>query len=403
VSRGAPIASALLALAATWGVEPLAGTPVPADPPAANDAFAPFLAAVRGGVAASWIEPPAQGSGASGSSRIRFARFDGTGWSPPVTVAESAALFANWADTPGLVEGGDGALVAWWLEKLGAGTYAYGIRLARSIDSGATWRALGWLQDDDSETEHGFVSGVAEGAAARLFWLDGRATTAAGAMGLRTTTVGESVAASALVDDAVCDCCATAAASGAGGATVVYRDRTTKEIRDIRLARPAGASWQQSPVAIDGWRIAGCPVNGPAVVASQERLVVAWYSGADDRGRVAVSVSRDGGSTFSAKHEVDERSPLGRVALARLGVGQAALAWLGRAGEGAEVRLARVAEDGAVAPPLVLGTTGGGRQSGVPRLAALEENRLLALWTEAGEGPTRLRGALVSATELPAL
>jgi hypothetical protein len=55
-----------------------------------------------------------------------------------------------------------------------------------------------------------------------------------------------------------------------------------------------------------------------------------------------------------------------------------------------------------VAPALTLATTGGGRRSGVPRLAALPDGSLLALWTEALEGPTRLRGAVVAAGALPA-
>lgn len=387
-----------LATAALVSSALAAGATTSADPPAAPDAFAPFLAASRGGVLASWIEAPAS---AGAPHAIRFARFDGARWSAPVTVVESSALFANWADTPGLVESGDGTLVAWWLEKLAAGTYAYGIRLARSTDGGATWMPHGWLQDDRSESEHGFVSALAEGGGARLFWLDGRQTPGGGMMSLRTATVGESVAPSTLVDGGVCDCCATAATLAPAGPAVVYRDRTGDEIRDIRLARLAAAGPVESAVAADGWKIAGCPVNGPAVVAAGARLTVAWFSAAADRARVAVAVSSDGGASFSAPVVVDESSPLGRVALAPL-AGGAALAWYGRAGESAELRLARIGEDGSFAPPLAVATTGGGRRSGVPRLAALGDGRLLTLWTEAAEGPTRLRGAVVASGELPA-
>jgi hypothetical protein len=388
---------ALAALVLAAGAAARAATP--ADPPAPGEAFAPFLAALRGGAGATWIEPPPGGAGAS---RIRFARFDGARWSEPATVVESVALFANWADTPGVVESGDSSLLAWWLEKLGAGTYAYGIRLARSTDRGASWAPAGWLQDDASESEHGFVSALAEGAAARFFWLDGRATGTGGAMSLRTAAVGAAVAPSTLVDPAVCDCCATAAAPAPGGAAVAYRDRTAEEIRDIRLARWAPDGVRERAVGADGWKIAGCPVNGPALLARGERLVAAWYSAPEESGRVAVAVSPDGGATFALPVVVDAASPLGRVALAPLGAGEAALAWLARAGERAELKLARVAASGRVAPALTLATTGGGRRSGVPRLAALPDGSLLALWTEALEGPTRLRGAVVAAGALPA-
>ncbi len=401
VARSRSLAASVLLTACATA----AGAVTLADPPATPDAFAPFLAASRTGALASWIEPP---PGGTGPSRIRFSRFVGVAWSAPATIVESSALFANWADTPGLVESGDGSILAWWLEKLASGTYAYGIRLARSSDGGASWRPLGWLQDDPSESEHGFVSAVAEGGVARFFWLDGRATPAGGAMSLRTTRVGETVAASTLVDGAVCDCCATAAAIAPASAVssdyavVAYRDRTPEEIRDIRLARLTAAGAEESPVAADGWKIAGCPVNGPAVVASGARLHVAWFSGAFDKARVAFASSSDGGATFSSPVLVDDRSPLGRVALAPLTAGGAALAWYGRQGESAELRVARVAEDGSLAAPLAVATTGGGRRSGVPRLAALDGGRLLALWTEAGDGPTRLRGAVLADADLGA-
>jgi hypothetical protein len=379
-----------------------AAAPKPIDPPAAPDAFAPALARTRTGVVASWIEPAAAAESGARASRIRVSRFDGEVWSTPVTVTESTALFANWADTPGLVESGDGALVAWWLEKLGASTYAYGIRLARSTDGGASWRPLGWLQDDLSESEHGFVSAVAEGASARFFWLDGRQAPAGGAMTLRTALVGEAVAVSTLVDDSVCDCCATAAAVATSGAVVAYRDRTPDEIRDIRLARLAPEGARSSAVAADGWKISGCPVNGPAVAVSEGRLLVAWFTGASDRARVAVAASEDGGASFASPVMVDEKGPLGRVGLVPLAGGGAVLAWYARAGEKAELRLARVGADATLASPLLLATTGGGRRSGVPRLGTLTDGRLLALWTEANEGPTRLRAALLPVTDLAA-
>jgi hypothetical protein len=405
--RAAPKASVAAAILAWCGALEAARAVERFDPPATSDAMAPFLAAAAGGGAAAiWIEPPADGAGAS---RIRFARFSGEGWASAATVAESAALFANWADTPGLVASGNGDWLAWWLEKLGAGTYAYGIRLARSNDGGATWSALGWLQDDLSEGEHGFVSAVAEGSGARFFWLDGRGAGGghgAGAMQLRTALVGAEVTPSALVDERVCDCCPTAAARGSDGALVAFRDRSADEIRDIRLARVAAGDRATAAgtvaVGADGWKIEGCPVNGPALVADAGAVAVAWFTGAQERARVAVATSRDGGATFGSPFAIDEQGPLGRVALTPLGAGESALAWLARAGERAELRVARVDRDGRPGPALALGATAAGRKSGVPRLARLGDGRLLALWTEAGDAPTALRAARLAPAELTA-
>ncbi len=408
MTRASLVLFAALAAAAPGGVA--GATIVAVDPPAAADAYAPYLVAAGDGAAATWLEPAPGGAVA-----VRFARFEGGAWSAPSTVVAAKNLFANWADTPGVARAGDGAFLVWWLERLGEETYAYGIRVARSTDSGASWQPLGWLQDDLSAAEHGFVSMVPEGAGARAFWLDGRATAGGhgghegghgkggGAMTLRTTTIGERIAApSALVDDAVCDCCATAAIVGPAGPLVAYRDRTREEIRDIRVARGAATAMPASaPVGADRWTISGCPVNGPAMARAGEQVGVAWFTGAADRARVQVAFSADGGASFAAPSEIDGAAPLGRVGVAPLGGNAIALAWLGRAGERAEVRLRRVVAGGTASATKVLGVTAAGRKSGFPRLATLAGDDLLALWVEVGEGPSRLRARRLAATDLP--
>lgn len=395
------LATALLAAALA---APLAAV-TPADPPAAADAFAPYLAATAQGAALTWLEPVAPAAGVvetPPAHRVRFASWDGRRWSEPRTIVESAAVWANWADTPGVAAAGDGALVAWWLERNGESTYAYGVRVARSTDGGATWVPLGWLHDDLSPTEHGFVSMAADGTGARAFWLDGRATAQGLPMTLRTAAIGAEVAASELVDDAVCDCCSTAALAAGGAHLVAYRDRTAEEIRDVRVATvAAGAAPRSTAAGHDGWKIEGCPVNGPALARSGERIAVAWFGAPGDRGHVAASLSADGGASFGEPVEVDAAQPIGRVALAPLGGGEFALAWHARAGDGAEIRLVRLGAGGAAGSPLTLARTSGGRRSGFARLAAMGDGELLAAWTEVADGPSRLRAALVAPGELP--
>ena len=66
----------------------------------------------------------------------------------------------------------------------------------------------------------------------------------------------------------------------AEGPVVVYRDRSEaeKEIRDISIVRLKGKKWSAPrPVFQDGWRLNGCPVNGPAVAAAGRRVAVAWF------------------------------------------------------------------------------------------------------------------------------
>ncbi len=381
--------------AAVAGFEP----PVALEPlgvPAAPGAASPFLATAGARLLATWIEPET-----GGGHRVRFASRAAGAWGAPATIAAGRDLLANWADTPGVVAAGDGSLVAWWLVRSATEPHAYDAHLARSTDGGTSFVALGRLNDSALAAEYGFVSAVAEGAGARLFYLDGRATPAGGAMQLRTARVEAGrVGASEVVDEAVCDCCPTAAAAlPEGGALVAFRDREAGEIRDVRvLRRPAVGE----PVAVapggERWQMPGCPVNGPALAVAAERAAVAWFSAAGERPRVAVALSADGGRHFAPPLELDAAQPLGRVAMAALADGFA-LAWLGRAGDRAELRLVRIDAAGRASAPVALARPPAGRPTGVPRLVRLDD-RLIVAWTEPEPAPGRIEIAALPSAAL---
>jgi hypothetical protein len=359
----------------------------PLDPPASTGAFAPWLAVARPGLLLSWLEPLAEGG-----HRFVVSRHTGAEWSQPVEIARGDDFFANWADVPGLGVAGDGALLAHWLVKTGAETYAYSIMLARSTDGGARWNELGPLHDDGTPTEHGFVSWAPEGESARAVWLDGRALAEGGPMSLRTALVGAAVGAATILDDRVCECCSTDLAVGSDGALVVYRDRSAGEVRDVALARIDGAT---PPVVVwqDGWEIAGCPVNGPAIEGDGDRVAVVWFTAAGGRPRVFVALSTDAGKRFSAPRRVDLGNAVGRVDVRLDPAGGAVVAWLETVDDGAAVLLRRFADDGTAGDAVEIGRTASGRTSGFPRLAPLAADWMVA-WVEAdGEGPRRLRAA----------
>lgn len=350
------------------------------DPPARAGALAPNLHAVEGAVLAVWLEPTAEGH------RLQFSRWMNAEWTSPTTIVESADLVANWADTPSVVVGGDGALVAHWAERAGSTPYAYHAVIGRSMDGGATWRRLGLLHDDRSPTEHGFVSLVAEGASVRAFWLDGRATgKAGGATSLRTATVSDRVGTEATVDDRVCDCCGTAAANAGGGAVVVYRDRDAEEIRDVWVAEHRSEAWQARVVHGDGWRIAGCPVNGPAIAAHDGRFAVAWYTYANDIHRVRVAFSTDGAASFGKPLEVDgprdRRAALGRVAVVLADDGSAIVSWMASQRDDAVVLVRRISPAGELGAEVLVATTQAGRDAGFARMARVGGD-LVLVWSD---------------------
>ncbi len=317
--------------------------------------MAPRFWTGKEGLHLTWLEPAGAGEWSRRRPRLwRLAarrRPRSGAWSVPRTVATSASFFRNWADTPGVAETAGGFLEAHWLERLGDSTYAYGVVLGRASAADPAFERLGLLHEDASPTEHGFVSWIPEGDGLRAFWLDGREMgtaeeseeePAAGSMQLRTALVGAGgkAGASELVDDQVCECCQTDAAATASGPLVVYRNRAADEVRDIELRRREGAGWSAPTlVAEDGWKIPGCPVNGPAVVAHGEEVLVLYFTGAQERPRVQLAVSPDGGRHFGPPVLIDDQGPLGRVDLALAADGTAWMSWLERTPEGGRLQL----------------------------------------------------------------
>jgi len=187
-------------------------------------------------------------------------------WSAPRLIAEGADWFVNWADVPSLVAGRDGKLAAHWLQRLGEGTYSYGVRVRTSSDDGRTWGEPFWLHDDLSPSEHGFCSITpsarpGDGMDFDAAWLDGRAMARTDEMSLRARSfaVDGKRSDERLIDPRVCECCPTDLMVGPKGApVVVYRDRTADDTRDISWSVARPLRWTP-PAAVhdDGWKRPG--------------------------------------------------------------------------------------------------------------------------------------------------
>ena len=377
----------------------------PLESPASPGSGEPNLAvAPDGRVLLSWIEP----AGEEGH-RLRLAsRAGAAGWSTPVTVAEGAGWFVNWADFPSVTAAADGTLFAHWLAKSGKGPYAYDVRVSASRDGGTTWGRPVTPHRDGTQSEHGFVSMLPWGPREiGIVWLDGRKMAAAGhgahggapgAMSLMHTTLEAdgSLGPETLLDDRVCDCCQTDAVRAGEASVVVYRDRSEKEIRDMSVVRFAGGRWTAPrAVAQDGWEINGCPVNGPAIAASGVSVAVAWFTAAGGVPRVKVAFSPDSGATFSPPIVVDGGRPLGRVDVVALGDGSVLVAWLEQTDAGAALRLRRVGAEGATGAAVTVADSSAARSSGFPRMARSGDEVTLA-WRDAAD-PPRVRTAVVAA------
>ena len=358
----------------------------------------PFLALGHDGlVYLSWLEP------ADSAHALKFATFDGSQWSAARTIREGRDFFVNWADFPSIKVLDDGRLAAHWLQRTGTGTYAYGVRVAQSSDGGSTWSGALIPHRDSSDTEHGFVTLWPEGAGLGAVWLDGRKYNEAGhsptnEMMVVSTTIAPDgqLGAETALDERACDCCQTAVAITSKGPIVTYRDRSPDEIRDIYVVRRVNGRWTApAPVHADGWKIAACPVNGPAIAAKDERIALAWFTSANDSARVKLAFSSDAGATFAAPVRIDEGQPAGRVDVALLRDGGALVSWIERTGgDTAAVRVRHVSADGKPAPAITIANSSAARASGFPRMVLRGDDAIFA-WTEPGK-PSAIRLAKLS-------
>jgi hypothetical protein len=380
--------SVLLGLAVAASVTGFVAAPRQPQPlvsPAPAESAQPQLAvAPDGTVYLSWLEKVD-----TGSHRFRFATLapDASAWSKPAMIHEGPGFFANWADVPSLTIGSGGLIAAHWLQVSGAGKYAYDVKVATSRDGGRTWSAPVTPHRDKTEAEHGFASffpwpADRDGAAAvGLAWLDGRTH---GQMALRAARItADGAGEEMVVDDRVCDCCPTSAVRTSRGVALAYRDRSPDEIRDIYVSRFEDGKWSEGRVAVrDNWQIAGCPVNGPSMSASGDRVALAWFAAPESKAHVSVAFSTDAAASFGAPVRVDGGNPMGRVDVELLADGSALVGWIEQLESGAQFRARRVWPDGRRGDALTIASLAASRASGYPRIARSGE-RLVFAWVGA--------------------
>jgi hypothetical protein len=355
-------------------------------PGAAGSGQPRLTADVDGTPVLSWLEPAGDGVA------LRYARFTAGALGAPQTVATGSDFLVNWADTPSVQPITADVWAAHWLKLAEGAAGAYHVATAVSGDGGRTWGAPVQLNDDVTAAEHGFVELFAWNDAIGAFWLDGRqlaewsfdepdkllGTSLRLARLDRTGTV----ATREIVDELVCDCCQVNVAMTTTGPVVVYRDRTPDEIRDIVVRRHAGGAWSEpTAVAVDGWHIEGCPVNGPAIAAAGDSVAVAWFTAAGNTPRVRFARSSDGARSFAPAVDVDGAGAFGQVGLLIERDGSAIVTWWRRAaGGGLDLAARRVGADGVLGELRALAHSVEAQPVDVPQVIAAGDDALVA-WT----------------------
>ncbi len=354
---------AAFAAACTVAEPPVFGEPVPLPVPAGTNVVGPrFAAGPDGNVILSWMQREENGA------TLRLSALKLGEWQTAVDVTTDPKMFVNWADLPSVTPLGNTHWLAHWLSKSAEATYAYDVLLAQSSDKGQSWSEPVRPHSDGTPTEHGFVSIYARGDSAALLWLDGRKTLNEAAddpkstgMTLRSAVVSPAgeVSNKQLVDELVCDCCQTDVAVSSAGPIAVYRDRTVDEIRDIYVSRFSNGAWEPgTPIANDGWEIAGCPVNGPAIDAEGDLVAIAWFSAANGNAVVRAALSTNGGRTFKEPVEIAARRASGHVGIAIIDRSSAAVSWVESDNRGTNaINIRGVTSGGTLGPVQTVGRT----------------------------------------------
>lgn len=348
-----------------------------------KDVSLPYLTTHQDKAYISWVEQSEK------TSRFYFGQLEQNEVHSVQLIAEGDDWFVNWADYPQIRFFENGSILAVFLKKSGPGTFAYDIMYTLS-KNGEDWTNPLKLHDDNSQTEHGFVSMSPWGENMLITWLDGRNTAGGhhhnhehghqGQMTLRAALLdskGDKID-EWLLDDRVCDCCQTSSTVSNSGPAVVFRDRSATEIRDIGFISWEGTHWKETKIIhLDLWEIAACPVNGPRIASFDNTLAIAWYTAAQDKPEVKLVFSEDHGLTFGSPVQIGLGKTVGRVALQMLDDAHAFIIWM----EERKILGKKVAKGGVVANPIEISLSSEKRSSGFPQITKAGNHIFLA-WTD---------------------
>jgi hypothetical protein len=385
------IFAALATTACTEQRPPDFDIPAPLTLRAGQPAVGPRLVQGPGGsVNLSWMERQKD------SAILRYSKYLDGRWQAPVDVVIDPNMFVNWADLPGVQTTGADESFAYWMSYTSDDTYSYQLLTSQSSDQGKTWSTPISPHTDGTNTEQGFVSTFPSASGTGLMWLDGRNSPLRG-ITLRSVEIASDgiMSNETLLDDLVCDCCPTDIAVSSKGPIAVYRNRSEGEIRDIYAARQIEGQWQAGvAISDDGWKIDGCPVNGPAIAAKGNFVVVAWFTGANNEPTVKTSISTNAGKSFSTPVIISNNAPLGRVGVAIIDATTYVVSWLEPdQKETFVINIRSLTASGQMGRIRIAGRTS--FASVLPQMVRVD-NKLVLAWTDDINGKSKIASVGVS-------
>ena len=342
------------------------------------------------------------------SNFLYVTKLEGGSWSNKKLITKGTDWFVNWADFPSISYNNlSNSIFSFHLQKSSEETFSYDVNY--HINSKETWKDMNKIHDDNTFSEHGFVSSIPYKDGFMVSWVDGRNTYgvgdhghAKGAMTIRSAVLdfNGNIVSQNVIDEMVCECCQTSMAISGDIPIVVYRDRSEGEIRDIYYSRYIDSNWTEPhPIHNDGWEINGCPVNGPNVDSYGDNVVVSWFSASNGRPKVNLKFSTDNGRTFGDKILIDEvdNSPLGRVDIELISETEAMISWLSTVDGKGKLLIRKIKTNGEIGPIKVVDEISTERSTGFPQIEKFNDDVYIS-WTDNSE-----LGKKVRVTKIPLL
>ena len=337
-----------------------------------------------------------------------YSQYKDNKWSEPISIASGSDWFVNWADFPANAINEDLILTS-YLKKSASGTYTYDILLNLETLSGKKIKDNFLLNTDGIKAEHGFVSMIpSNNKGFFITWLDGRNTVTNTneahhkAMTIRfaeITSIGEIINETEL-DATTCDCCQTSIALSNEGPIVVYRNRSEDEIRDIYITKYRNGIWEHPiPVNNDGWKINGCPVNGPKVIVNKTTTAVAWFTAADDNPKVNLSFSVSDKDEFNLPIQLNDLDAIGRVDVAFINSKEVLVSYMEFDDNDTYLKVKKVSVEGEVSKAFIISKIDSGRDTGVPQLEVMD-NIVYLVWTNLIDGKNQLKSVKFNSEDI---
>ena len=334
-------------------------------------------------------------SDTSDISKLYFSKLElnNLEWNSPSLINSSTDWFVNWADFPRITTNNKKGISVHFLEKSSSETYSYDIKVMNSKDEGNSWNNPMKLHNDNTKTEHGFVSTVNYNNNFLSTYLDGRQNELAKEnknlkpqMTLRATSynIDGVILMDELIDNKVCDCCQTDIALTSDNSPItVYRDRSNNETRDIYYSYYKNSKWSTPlPVFNDNWIIGGCPVNGPAISTFNNSSSLIWYTEIDGESKIKIAFTDDITKGFDDPILINANNPLGRVDIEMINENSSIISYMDYINDKAYLKLQKIDRYTDINKSIIIDEISNTRSSGFPKINIIDNDKTIISWTD---------------------